>query len=614
MSRPSDDHPAATVDDDHDGHPAAPRRRQAQTLSISASTLRNYCLTSKGWFGDYDYGALCMPRLPCMRERSLRTRSIFFGVNDHIPILVALLMGFQHALAMAGGVITVPRIIVGAGANHLNLEPAEQAHLISVSLIVCGLMSVIQIVRVRLFRGYYMGTGLISMSGTSFTFLPVIEAMISQLVERGECQLNQPCRSAYGKWLGTVAVGALLEIAISFVNPQILRHVFPPVVTGPTVFLIGAALTGVGLRYWAGGAGPCLTTSNLRGLLGSLPSDRVNQIITDLNLDIFQQCPTVFANRNYAWGNFRWIGLGFFVFAVIVLIELFGSPFLRNTQIVVGLVSGIILSAILGYLDNEFLKISPWITFPLVKTYPLGFYAPAILPVLIAYLISAVETIGDISASCEASKVPTEGAQFESRLQGGLLADGVNSLLAALLTSSPTTTFSENNGVISMTRTANRYAGLAGAAWLVLFGLIGKIGGVLGAMPDAVLGGMTTLLFANVATSGISILSTIAWTRRNRFILAVTIALGLGVVIEPNAFVYFIPSGNSSFTTGLRDGVTIVLSSGFAVGAIVAMVLNLLLPEDGEEVSPDDFNMKGNLSQEKVSNDNGDDTFEKVDP
>lgn len=548
------------------------------------SSLKSILGTADGWVGSYDYRALCMPRLPCFQSSSSKNRTIFFGVNDSIPILLALLMGFQHALAMAGGVITVPRIISGAGVGHLNFGGELQAYLISSALVVCGLMSIIQIVRVRLARGYWMGTGLISMSGTSFTFLPVAEATFSSLEDEGVCVSSEPCPEAYGRWLGTVAVGALLEILLSFVPPKSLCKIFPPVVSGSTVFLIGAALIGVGLKNWAGGAGPCYTYSELTRLgvsVEDIPQNLVN----------FADCPSTLGpgDRHYPWGSARWIGLGFFVFSIIVLIEFFGSPFLRNTQVIVGLVAGIVLSTALGYLDDQVIEDAPIITFPLVERFSLGFYPPAIIPVLIAYLVSAVESIGDISASAEASRVETTGEVFETRLQGGLLADGFNSLIAALLTASPTTTFSENNGVISMTRTANRFAGIAGACWLVIFGIFGKVGGVFGATPNAVIGGMTTFLFANVAVSGVNILSTINWDRRNRFILAITLGLGVGVIIEPKIFSYFIPQATSSFWKAVRQGVVIVLETGFSIGAVAAAVLNAVLPDEGEEVSPEEF-------------------------
>mmetsp|Transcript_3019 Transcript_3019/g.9250 ORF Transcript_3019/g.9250 Transcript_3019/m.9250 type:complete len:588 (+) Transcript_3019:50-1813(+) len=526
-------------------------------------TVKHKLTTKNGLIGDYDYKDLCMPRIPFTKMS--QSPSVFFGLHDSLPLLVGILMGFQHALAMVGGVITVPRILAGAGPNHLQLDPETAAYLVSSSLIISGLMSFVQILRFRLVKGYYIGTGLISLSGTSFTFLPIAEAAIQSMRDDGFCPTEGPCPQAYGRWLGTVAVGALLEIGLSFVPNKALRRVFPPVVTGTTVFLIGASLVGTGISYWAGGAGPCKEAA----------------------LPFFERCPNVAAEKSFPWGDAHWIGLGFFVLAIIILVEIFGSPFLRNTQIMVGLIAGIILSAALNFLNQEAIDSAPWITFLWVRTFGISFYVPALIPVLIGYAVSTVETVGDITASCEASRVETVGPMFESRVQGGLLADGVNSVISALMTGNPTTTFSQNNAVIAMTRTANRYAGIWAAIWLLLFGIVGKIGGIFIAIPDAVLGGMTTFLFANVTVSGIRILSGLKWERRDRFILAVALAVGLGVVIVPETFRSFIPDSESEVVRAFTNGVEIMLSTGYCIGAIIASLLNFVVPHENEALNAD---------------------------
>lgn len=545
--------------------------------------LRTKLTTVNGWVGAYDYVSLCTPRLPCLRSQS--SRSIFFGLNDEIPILVAMLMGFQHALAMVGGVITVPRILGGVPLKFL---PEDQAYLISTALVVSGLMTIIQIVRIKLVAGYYIGTGLISVSGVSFTFLPIAQAMFRKLCT----QENAPCRDVYGQWLGTIMVGALLEIILSFLPHKALRKAFPPLVTGVTVFLIGASLVPVGLSQWAGGSGPCKDYRL---------TDTLNVNATITGDEIFKECPVLIPDgRSYPWGAPEWIGLGFFVFVIIVLVELFGSPFLRNTQVIFGLISGIVLAAALGYMDQNLINDAPVFTFPLVRRFNLGFYAPALIPVLIGYVISAGETVGDIAASCEASRVETEGEEFESRVQGGLLADGINSLVAGLLTSSPTTTFSQNNGVIVLTRTASRTAGLWAAAWLILFGVLGKVGGVFVAMPDAVLGGMTTFLFANVAVSGMRIIAGLSWDRRERFILAISLGLGIGVIAVPGAFTFFLPETDNEFAKALKDAAELVLSTGYSLGGLLAMLLYWIIPKEEEAVSPEEYNRLSARTRRKM--------------
>lgn len=558
----------------------SPLAEPASFQSRLSGTLRNLT-TYDGWVGDYDYKSLCMPRIPFFHS-TRKSRSVYFGIKEHLPVLVAALMGFQHALAMVGGVIAVPRILSGGGNSNLQLDSVDAAYLISTALVVSGLASWIQIVRIKLVKGYWIGTGLISMSGVSFTFLPIAQTMFSSLRADGTCPESGPCRDAYGMWLGTIMVGALLEIGLSFIPLTLLRKAFPPLVTGVTVFLIGASLIPVGLRQWAGGTGPCFTVQQIQDLGGEVPQ---------LLLDTFNDCPNNFGpgDRHYPWGSAEWIGLGFFVFTIIIVLEIFGSPFMRNSQVMIGLIAGIILAASLGYMNKDIIDAAPNLTFPLVRRFRLGFYGPAIIPVLLGYLVSTVETLGDIAASSEASRVATQGPEFESRIQGGLLADGLNSLLAGLLTSSPTTTFSQNNGVIVMTRTANTTAGLWAAGWLILAGIIGKVGGVFVALPDAALGGMTTFLFANVAVSGVRILSQLQWDRRERFILAISLSLGLGVVVVPGAFIHFIPDTENSFANALREGVLIILTTGYSIAALLAMLLNFIIPKEDEAVSASEY-------------------------
>lgn len=339
------------------------------------------------------------------------------------------------------------------------------------------------------------------------------------------------------------------------------------------------SLIGGGLRGWAGGSGGCFRYAKIEQLLGIGAAPET--------LAKFADCPSVAGpgDRHYPWGNARWIGLAFFVFLIIILIEMFGSPFIRNTQVVIALLAGIILSSFLGYMNTSSITQAPIITIPFRKTFKLGVYWPAMMPVLIGYLISAVDAVGDISASAEASRVETTGPEFESRIQGGILADGINSLLAALLTASPTGTYSANNGIISMTMTANKYAGITATGWLFLFGLFGKIGGVLAATPVPVLNGMLIFIFASIAVSGINILSALSFNRRDRFILSCAIGLGVGLIIEPTVFSLLIPNTESAFLNALRLASLIILNSGFSLGAITAIILNIILPAENLEVN-----------------------------
>jgi uric acid-xanthine permease len=204
-----------------------------------------------------------------------------------------------------------------------------------------------------------------------------------------------------------------------------------------------------------------------------------------------------------------------------------------------------------------------------------------------------VETVGDITAGYEASYLDTESPEYMESVQGGLLCDGLGSVLACLFTSMPNTTFAQNNGVISLTKCASRRAGYGCAFWLIVMGVFGKFAGLITSIPDCVIGGMTIFLFANVLASGIALAATIdLHSRRNKFILAMSLAIGVGVTVWPFAFQ---DMRASSYTAnfwrcedcnetlkGVRNGVSIFLSTGYCVGTVVAILLNTILPADAE--------------------------------
>ena len=192
-----------------------------------------------GLIGDYDYAFLFKPNLPFMKKS--KKAAPFFGLNDPMPLCLALLLGFQHALSMLAGIITPPIIIAGQGAAAL---PADDTrYLVSTALIVCGILSSIQITRFHIYKTqYYIGTGLISVVGTSFAVIPVTTGAFAQMYKTGYCPSapdgsKLPCPRGYGAILGTACLCSLLEIGLSFTRPSVLKRVFPPLVTGPTVFL-----------------------------------------------------------------------------------------------------------------------------------------------------------------------------------------------------------------------------------------------------------------------------------------------------------------------------------------------------------------------------------------
>lgn len=418
-------------------------------------------------------------------------------------------------------------------------------------------------------RSYYIGTGLISVVGVSFATIPIAQGALAQMYNNGTCPTSAdgnklPCPEGYGMIIGTAAICAITEILISFLPPRFLHRIFPPIVTGPTVMLIGVHLIESGFKNWAGGSGPCAD---------------------DNPADFFALCPNINAPHALPWGSAEYLGLGFSVFVTILLCERFGAPIMKSTSVIWGLLTGCIIAAATGYFDRSGIDSAPAVNFIWVHTFPLKLYGPLVLPLIAVYILLACEASGDTSASIDVSRLEISGPLFNSRIQGGILADGINGILAALMTMTPVSTFSQNNGVIALTRCANRKAGYGCCIFLIIMGIFSKFAAALVAIPSAVLGGMTTFLFCAVAVSGMGIITRgVPMNRRNRFILTAALAVGYGATLVPdyfdNVFTY---AGDNKALQGFIDAIVLVMETGFAVAAGAAMILNVSLPEEIED-------------------------------
>ncbi|KAI9890291.1 MAG: hypothetical protein M1814_004326 [Vezdaea aestivalis] len=403
------DHKGVMADDSPDrlGPDYAPRR----TIAERAKSFGKAFTTKEGLIGSYDYAFLFRPNLPFMKKS--RKAAPFFGLHDKMPIFLAMILGFQHALSMLAGVISPPIIIAGQGGANLTTDQAQ--YLVSTSLIVCGFLSAIQITRFHFYKTrYYLGTGLISVVGTSFAIIPVATGALAQMYATGYCPKKAdgtklPCPDGYGAIIGTATLCALLEIGLSFLPPKVLKRAFPPLVTGPTVTLIGVHLIESGFKNWAGGSGTC----------SSRPTS-----------GLFQKCPSNAAPHALPWGSAEFIGLGFSVFIAIIICERFGSPIMKSTSVVLGLLVGCIIAAATGYFDRTGIDSAPVASFIWVHTFKLSVYGPIVLPLLAVYIVLMMEAIGDITATCDVSRLQVEGDLFDSRIQGGVLADGFNGLIA----------------------------------------------------------------------------------------------------------------------------------------------------------------------------------------
>ncbi|MCO5603726.1 hypothetical protein L7F22_057877 [Adiantum nelumboides] len=598
--------------------------------------------------GDYEWGFLCTPRIPCCPKSK---QPPFFKKDEKIPFLLAAVMGLQHALAMVAGIITAPAVI----ASSAGFSPKIQAYMVSSALIVTSLASFIQVYQLKLpFTKYVIGSGLLSVMGTSFAYVPVAQHVLPNLMscscKGAPCKVGGSCLScsqalqglcrteeeAYGAILGTVMVVCWFQTALAFISPRVIRRIFPPVVTGTCLVLLGTSLVGTGFELWGGGqacASQVLTA----------------KILCSGNGDVVLP----FAHRYY-------VGLGLVVFLSFIAIEMFGSPFMRNTQVIIALIISIIVASAvrvrqcdesclapvcqqpicynvlpqgvvynrtsnsisgsplsfytnsticsevecappacdgvkcktLRFVTGQQISQAHWITFLWTHKFPLTFYAPAVMPLLVASIVAATECIGDVTATTEASGLKPYGPDFEKSIQGALLADGINAFWAALGTSIPLTTYAQNNGVISLSRCASRRAGYACCVWLFLLGVFAKFAAIFITIPNCVLGAITTCLVASVVVSGIHVMSLReGLTRRNRFIAIFALGIGLGVTIVPT---WVNITGQSGYPTegnfwpvnpnwsaeyrGFRDSIILFISNGFSIGGFTAFILNLILP------------------------------------
>ena len=398
--------------------------------------------------------------------------------------------------------------LIIAGAVGLNAN--QTGFFVSMALIVSGITTFIQC---RKFGP--VGSGLLGVQGTSFNFVPMAIAAGNA----GGLPLI----------LGMALATSPVEMIFSRFLKKASKY-FPPIVSGAVVMLIGLSLVEVGLTDFAGGSGA----------------------------------------ENF--GTPQNLILGSFVLIIIIIANRFGKGLIKAGAIAIGLIAGYIVSIFLGLVDFQAVADAGWFTVPVPFKFGMSFSWTHLLPWVLAYIITSVETIGDLTAIAENSGEPVEGEIHAERLSGGMLADAVGSALAAVFNSMPNSTFSQNTGVIQMTKIGSRIVGYAVAAILILLGLFPKIGALITVMPSPVLGGATIALFGMVATSGMKIAIKGGLTDRKVFILSISLALGLGVIMKPSA------------VAELPEWLSTLLSSGILVGAVVAFILNLLLPKkEGEK-------------------------------
>ena len=441
-----------------------------------------------------------------------KSKELIYGLNDRPPIRETIFAALQHLLAIFVAIITPPLIISSA----LKFDLDTTGFLVSMSLFVSGLATFIQC---RKFGP--IGAGLLCIQGTSFSFIsPIIGAGMLGMID-GKMNVEMGLSYIFGACL----VASVVEMVVSRLLPY-TRKIITPLVSGIVVSLIGMCLIKAGINSCGGG-----------------------QAAVDAG----------------TFGSMQNLALALLVLVSIIFFNRSNNRFLRMGSIVLGLLIGCVAAYSLHMIDFSSLKGSGSLNIPVPFKYGLNFDLGTIIGIGLIYLVTAVEAFGDITANSLISGEPVEGPVFLKRAQGGVLADGVNSLLAAVFNSFPNSIFAQNNGMIQLTGVASRYVGYFIAGALVLLGLFPVVGKVFSLIPDPVLGGATLLMFGTVAAAGIRIIASTEITRKAVLVMAISFAMGLSVELVPGIL------------DKMPDIIKNIFSSGITTGGLTAILANAFI-------------------------------------
>lgn len=386
----------------------------------------------------------------------------------------------------------------------IGVDVRTTAMLVSATIFVAGLATIIQA------RGIYkIGAKLPCIMGTSFTFVgPAITVGTSM---------------GLAGIFGATILGSFIEMILSrFIKP--LMKFFPPVVTGTVVTLIGLTLVPVSMDWCAGGIGS----------------------------------PT--------YGSITNICIALMVMVIVVGFNIYGKGVLSSSSILIGMFVGYLACIPIGLVDFTPIKEASWIGLPgipVILEHGIKFSLAGVAPFIIAYLVTTIETVGCLIAIGEASDIKTSSEQ----LSKGVLADGLGSFLAGFFGVCPNTTFSQNIGLIPITKVSSRHVVIISGVIMMLLGIFPKLGSLVASIPSPVLGGAGIVMFGVVAASGIKTLSKVNINNRNLIIISVSIALGLGITTRPELL------------TVLPESLKLLFGSGISTGTIFAVMLNILLKD-----------------------------------
>lgn len=454
-----------------------------------------------------------------------------YDLEGRLPIAQAIPLGLQHVLAMFVGNLT-PIILITGGAGIT--DSALLVTLLQNAMLIAGVVTLVQ-----LFTVGPVGAKLPIVMGTSSGFIGVCQS-VSKVMGGGVL--------AYGAIMAASLIGGIFETVLgSFLKP--LRRFFPAIVTGTVVLSIGLSLISVGVGSFGGGT----------------------------------------SAKDY--GSMENLFVGFVVLVIIVILKHCTKGITSYSSILIGIIVGYVLVAVMAQiLPTTFTYVNEagetveaakawilnwdkvadasWFAIPKIMPVKLVFDARAIVPICIMFVVTAVETVGDISGITEGG-LGREATDKE--LAGGVMCDGLGSSLAALFGVLPNTSFSQNVGLVAMTKVVNLFAISIGGIFLIACGLFPKLAALISIMPQSVLGGAAVMMFSSIVVSGIQLVTKTPITGRNITILSVALGLGYGI------------GANTQILTHLPQQIQLIFGgSGIVPAAIVAIILNIVLPKDKE--------------------------------
>lgn len=401
-------------------------------------------------------------------------------------------------------VANIAPIIIVAGA--CGLDSSQSAMLMQSAMVVAGIGTLIQ-----LFPLWKIGSGLPIVMGISFTFVSIF------------CFIGPTY--GYNAVIGAVLVGGIVE-GILGLFAKYWTKLITPIVAASVVTAIGFSLLSVGADSFGGGSG----------------------------------------NEGFGSAT-NWI-LGMITLLCCLLFNIFAKSYWKQLSVLFGLVVGYIVAVFMGVVDFSALKSASIVALPSIMPFKPEFNVGAIIAVVLIFLVSATETIGDTSA------LATSGLDRDVSLEevaGSLTCDGFISALSSLFGCLPITSFSQNVGLVAMTKVVNRFTIATGAVIMIIAGIFPGIGALLATLPDAVLGGCTIMMFGTIVVSGLRMITNCGYTQRNITIVALSLSMGIGFTQVPEIFEIFPQIVQNVFS-----------SNCVAVVFLVAVILNLVLPKNME--------------------------------